>query len=264
MLEQQHQVIPKRPPRREVRDIISWIDCWIAYCQAVPTFIPSRSVELLKYLYLIVRTHRSFPSGMSGTATIVDLGGKPNAPRSLSTGGPLTWKFSPILRKQQRALASCPLAPVLSSLRGAPPGRRSPGLSSAAEICCTWNSGHCTSGFAFCRRLHECLSRTSPLHHVLRSLPPPPLPSPPRGRARRPTVVARSFCRSRYLLLVAVCRLVLRHFLVRAFFSCFAPVLAFLGPNSSFLSHQTSCVAPATPSSSSLTNQVLSENLLQS
>ena len=27
MLEHQHLVIPKRPPRREIRDIISWIDC---------------------------------------------------------------------------------------------------------------------------------------------------------------------------------------------------------------------------------------------
>ena len=62
MLEHQHLVIPKRPPRREVRDIFSWIDCWIAYCQVVLTFSPSRSAERLKYLDLIVRTHRTFPS----------------------------------------------------------------------------------------------------------------------------------------------------------------------------------------------------------
>ena len=62
MLEYQHLVIPVSPPRREVRDIISWIDRWIAYCQVVLTFSPSRSAELLKYLDLIVRTHRSFPN----------------------------------------------------------------------------------------------------------------------------------------------------------------------------------------------------------
>ena len=90
MLEHQHLVIPKHPPRRDVWDILSWIDCWIAYCQVVLNFSPSHSVELLKYLDLIVRTHRSFPSQTSGSSTIRDSGGKPHAPRHLSTGGPLT------------------------------------------------------------------------------------------------------------------------------------------------------------------------------
>ena len=90
MLEHLHLVIPKHPPRRDVWDILSWIDCWIAYCQVILNFSPSHSVELLKYLDLIVRTHRSFPSQTSGSSTIRDSGGKPHAPRHLSTGGPLT------------------------------------------------------------------------------------------------------------------------------------------------------------------------------
>ena len=35
LLEHQHLVIPRWPPRREIRDMITWIDCWIAYCQVV-------------------------------------------------------------------------------------------------------------------------------------------------------------------------------------------------------------------------------------
>ena len=89
-LEHQHLVIPKHPPRRDIWDILSWIDCWIAYCQVVLNFSPSHSVELLKNLDLIVRTHRSFPSQTSGSSTIRDSGGKPHAPWHLSTGGPLT------------------------------------------------------------------------------------------------------------------------------------------------------------------------------
>ena len=34
-------VIPKRPPRREVKDIMSWLGCWIAYYQVVLAFFPS-------------------------------------------------------------------------------------------------------------------------------------------------------------------------------------------------------------------------------
>ena len=55
-------MIPKRPPRREVKDIMSWLGCWIAYCQVVLAFFPSPAVDLLKRLDLIVRTHGSFPS----------------------------------------------------------------------------------------------------------------------------------------------------------------------------------------------------------
>ena len=62
LLESRELVIPIRPPRREVKDIMPWLDCWIAYCQGVLAFFPSRAVELLKYLDLIVRTHSSFPS----------------------------------------------------------------------------------------------------------------------------------------------------------------------------------------------------------
>ena len=43
--------------------LLSWLGCWIAYCQVVLAFFPSaRAMELLKYLDLIVRTHSSFPS----------------------------------------------------------------------------------------------------------------------------------------------------------------------------------------------------------
>ena len=80
MLEHQHLVIPMSPPRREVRDIISWINCWIA--------------ELLKYLDLIVRTHRSFPN--EDVWLHYDWGFWRKAACSPVTldWGPLTWKFS--------------------------------------------------------------------------------------------------------------------------------------------------------------------------
>lgn len=45
-LESRQLVIPKRPPRREVKDIMSWLGCWIAYCQVVLAFFPSRASQV--------------------------------------------------------------------------------------------------------------------------------------------------------------------------------------------------------------------------
>ena len=94
MLEHQHLVIPMSPPRREVRDIISWIDCWIAYCQVVLTFGPSRSAELLKYLDLIGRTHRSFPNEDVWLHYDWGFWRKAACSPVPLDWGPLTWKFS--------------------------------------------------------------------------------------------------------------------------------------------------------------------------
>ena len=191
MLEHQHLVIPKRPPRREVRDIISWIDCWIAYCQVVLTFSPSRSVELLKYLDLIVRTHRSFPS--ADVWLRYDRGFRRKAACSPV---PLDWG-STDLEVFHQAYASSnvlqPAALLSQSFRRSgelPRGGEAQGSPSAAEICRTWNSGHCTSGFAFCRRRHECSFRHGPhrsitcLSHSRHRRSRSRSRSPPRGWAR--------------------------------------------------------------------------------
>jgi len=189
LLEHQHLVIPKRPPSREIRDIITWIDCWIAYCQVVLSFSPARSVELLKYLDLIVRAHRSFPS--ADVWLRYDRGFRRKAACS---SVPLDWG-STFLEVFHQSYASSNVlqSPSTSGqsfrrsgelLRGGE-AQSSP---SAAEICRTWNNGHCTSGFAVCRRRHECSvchglhrSTTCSTHSARRRSRSR---SPPRGRAR--------------------------------------------------------------------------------
>ena len=191
MLEHQHLVIPKRPPRREVRDIISWIDCWIAYCQVVLTFSPSRSVELLKYLDLIVRTHRSFPS--ADVWLRYDRGFRRKAACSPV---PLDWGSTDLEVFHQAYASSNVLQPAALSSQSfrrsgeLPRGGEAQGSPSAAEICRTWNSGHCTSGFAFCRRRHECSFCHGPhrsitcLSHSRHRRSRSRSRSPPRGWAR--------------------------------------------------------------------------------
>jgi len=48
LLENQHLIVPKRLPGRKVKDIMTWLGSWIAYCQVVLAFFPSQAVELLK------------------------------------------------------------------------------------------------------------------------------------------------------------------------------------------------------------------------
>ena len=90
-------MIPKRLPRPEVKDIMTWLGCWITYCQVVLAFFPSQSVELLKYLDLIVRS-------LYGFGTIKAFTAKPLYP---SIGEPPTWRFS--FRSMPAAMCSCHL-----------------------------------------------------------------------------------------------------------------------------------------------------------
>ena len=113
-------VIPISLPRREVRDIISWIDCWITYCQVVLTSSPFCSIELLKYLDLIMRTHRSFPS--MDVWLRYDRG---FWRKSACSPVPLDWGSTDLEVFHQSYTSSKVLQPaalsVVSSLRGAPP-----------------------------------------------------------------------------------------------------------------------------------------------
>ena len=156
MLEHQHLVILRRPPSREIRDTISWIDCWIAYCQVVLSFSTTRSVELLKYLDLIVRTHRSFPS--ADVWLRYDRGFRRKAACSPV---PLDWGSTDLEVFHESYASSNVLWPASlsgQSFRRSGELRRGEAQDSpsASEISRTWNSGHCSSGFAFCRCRHEC------------------------------------------------------------------------------------------------------------
>ena len=152
LLESRQVVIPKRPPCREVKDIMSWLGCWIAYCQVVLAFIPSRAVELLKYLDLIVRTHSSFPA--ADVWLRYDRGFRRKAACSPV---PLDWGATDLEVFHQSYASSNVLQPPPSSLS---PFRRSAdtlrpgearGSPSGSEVCRTWNNGRCTSGFSQCK-----------------------------------------------------------------------------------------------------------------
>ena len=61
LLDNQHLLIPKQAQKREVRNIITWVDCWTAYSLVLLSGHPDRAVELLKCQDVIIRTYGSFP-----------------------------------------------------------------------------------------------------------------------------------------------------------------------------------------------------------
>ena len=61
LLDNQHLLIPKQAQKREVHDIISWVDCWTAYSLVLLSGHPDQAVELLKYQDVIIWTYRSSP-----------------------------------------------------------------------------------------------------------------------------------------------------------------------------------------------------------
>ena len=129
----------------------------------------------LKYLDLIVRTHRSFPS--ADVWLRYDRGFRRKAACSPIL---LDWDSTDLEVFHEAYASSNVLQPAAISSQSfrrsgeLPRGGEAQGSPSAAEICRTWNSGHCTSGFAFCRCRHEC----SVCHGPHRSIPPPAAVSP--------------------------------------------------------------------------------------
>ena len=185
------------------------LDCVLPGGSDLQSLPLSRASE---YLDLIVRTHRSFPS--ADVWLRYDRGFRRKVACSPV---PLEWGSTDLEVFHQAYASSNVLQPGALSSQSfcrsgeLPQGSEAQGSSSAAEICRTWKSGHCTSGFAFCR------PRASLLHQVPHLLPPPSPPlasstaAPLTNRRRWPLL---SLLRSHYLWLVAVCRPVLRHFVV--------------------------------------------------
>ena len=60
MLQEQHLLIPRKAPRRRIRDTVAWVDCWTAYTRVVVSTDPGHAAELLSYQDVVLRTYRSF------------------------------------------------------------------------------------------------------------------------------------------------------------------------------------------------------------
>ena len=115
--------------------------------QVVLSFYTAHSIELLKYPDLIVCTHQSFPRAdvwLRSDHLHVDWG-----TTDLEV-------FHQAYASSNMLQPSSAMAQSFWHSREPLHGGEAQGSPSGSEICCTWNNGHCTSGFTFCRRCHEC------------------------------------------------------------------------------------------------------------
>ena len=162
-------------------------------------------------------THRSFPS--ADVWLHYDRGFRR---KTECSPVPLDWGSTDLEVFHQSYTSSNVLQPAAlygQSFRRSgelPWGGEAQGFPSAAVICSTWNSGHCTNGLTFCRHRQECPVYHRPHHYIRCSTS-----SHHRRSCSRFHSLLLSFLCSCYLWFVAVCRLVLHHFLILGLFQLF-------------------------------------------
>ena len=150
MLQEQHLLIPRKAPRRQIRDIVAWVDCWTAYSRVVVSTDPGRAAELMSYQDVVLRTYRSF------ARTDVWLRYDRNFRRKAACSPvKLDWSVTD-LEIFHQSYASSSAASTLSLASPSHASSEARGSPSGSEVCRTWNNGRCTSGFSVCRRRHEC------------------------------------------------------------------------------------------------------------
>ena len=108
---------PVRGKRREIRDVWTWVECFVQYMSAVTAYVPQWTLELLAYMSLILRTARLFL-------------------------GRAWFQYDRALR--QDAAISC--SKDWHIMRA--------DLYNYGEICRSWNRGKCSSKFPSCSYQH--------------------------------------------------------------------------------------------------------------
>lgn len=144
-------ILPKK--RKEIGDIITWVECFGSYMSVVTKYNPSRSADLLAYMSLILRTSLRF----SGNAWLnYDKAFRQEAAAS----GVSDWSFmrTDLYNYHTAGLASpCPSTlppPFRQQTREAHEARGSTNVSH--QICFSYNRGRCSSRFANCNFRHVC------------------------------------------------------------------------------------------------------------
>ena len=172
---------PARPARREVPDLLSWVQCFGVFASVIASKFPERTTQLLAYQTIIIREARRCGGG--------GWQGYDRMFRQQAASSPgLDWSqlnsslFAVTFLAQQNGRGKtcrfcletdhsdeeCALAPVapqarpLSSAHGQGPSARQDlnlreGRPSRASrgVCFAWNEGRCA--FPYCRFRHICI-----------------------------------------------------------------------------------------------------------
>lgn len=177
-----------QPSRREVPDLISWVQCFGVYAAVVANKHPDRTQQLLAYQMMVVREARR--CGGRGLQSY-DAMFRQQAAISLS----VDWSkvnnslYPTTFLKQQKGRGrtcihcmetdhssqECALAPTRPSRYGHP-SRGEPHTDVNADdgrstrnrgtkVCYSWNDGRCA--VPYCRYRHVCAKCSSPAHKAM-------------------------------------------------------------------------------------------------
>ena len=167
-----------KKPRKEITDIVSWVEAFAIYSLIVCTSSPHRWRDLATYKLLILRTYRQF----QGYAWLAyDKAFRQHA-AATNLGD---WSE---LNIQLFNFHTAGSASKVSSAATAPrsdPVTEGKSNSASPIVCASWNRGRCVAPTAFCRFRHAC-SACSADHRVIecpstpRKGPTSPIPTKSR------------------------------------------------------------------------------------
>ena len=191
--------------RREVPDLLSWVQCFSMFSGVVARQHPERTKELFAYLTMVVREARR--CGGSGWREYDAMFRQLAASGEVSDWAKLNpsiyavsflaqsvrGKMCPHCLEPDHAAEMCALAPKRAepiASRPLPPyppaaPARSQGLLSrrrSDQVCFSWNEGKCA--YPYCRYRHVCLRCQG--EHRSWQCRMPPTPSPAGGRSAAP------------------------------------------------------------------------------
>ena len=180
-----------RRPRREVPDLLSWIQCFSSYAGIVARQHPEKTRELFAYVVMVVREARRCGGGgwreydamfrqLAATTATCDWSKLNTSIYAVSflaqssRGRMCSYCLEPDHVAEACALAPSvprraepqgirPLLPATTVLPPPPPRSQGfPTRRKSDQICFSWNEGKCN--FPYCRYRHACL-RCQGDHH---------------------------------------------------------------------------------------------------
>ena len=136
---------PKKQ-RRRIEDIASWMEAFAILSLILVSSFPHHWKDLMQYQLLILRTYHHF----SGRVWLAyDQAFHEHAAATRLTD----WSSMNVQLFNFHAAGSSvhSSSPTTSNESPEPPGP-----SSSTILCKSWNKGHCTTPFSFCRYTHRC------------------------------------------------------------------------------------------------------------
>ena len=190
--------------RREVPDLLSWIQCFGMYASVVTSKTPGKVKQLLAYQTMIVREARR--CGGKGWQAYDSMyrqqaANNPSADWSQLNNSLYAVTFLANQNGRGRICQHCletdhaandcalaPYRPSRSTPRDPPrgdtlSGRSAPRSERKERICYAWNDGRCT--LPYCKYLHICARCRSSEHKAIHCTTYPSSRAPPRGLRKK-------------------------------------------------------------------------------